>query len=243
MIVMLLLSTAVVRHVFYEIFIRSHSVLAGVIFVAVWLHMWPRKLLVPPTIYLLVAACLWVSMHVLRVAHIIYRNLRLSRPFSRATIQLLPDAALVHVKLSRPWSFQAGQYVYLCIPGVSPSALFQSHPFTVFWWYRDRDDNDIIVLIIEPRRGFTGDLVRRVGIEMKAFIDGPYGKELDLGLYGTVLLFASGIGIAAQLPYVKQLLEGYHQCEIKTKRIALIWEMDAECGYRESLESIQDTHK
>ncbi|KAI9767709.1 MAG: hypothetical protein M1839_004370 [Geoglossum umbratile] len=65
--------------------------------------------------------------------------------------------------------------------------------------------------------------------EMKAIIEGPYGNELNLELYGTVLLFATGIGIAGQLPYVKQLLEGYHNCEVKTQRIALFWEMDSEC--------------
>ncbi|KAI9784310.1 MAG: hypothetical protein M1839_002371 [Geoglossum umbratile] len=64
--------------------------------------------------------------------------------------------------------------------------------------------------------------------EMKAIIEGPYGNELNLELYGTVLLFATGIGIAGQLPYVKQLLEGYHNCEVKTRRIALFWEMDSE---------------
>ena len=63
---------------------------------------------------------------------------------------------------------------------------------------------------------------------MGAVIEGPYGKELDLELYGTVLLFAIGIGIAGQLPYVIQLLEGYYNCEVKTWRIALFWELDSE---------------
>src|SRR5438034_115156 len=65
--------------------------------------------------------------------------------------------------------------------------------------------------------------------KMKATIEGPYGNELNLGSYGTVLLFATGIGIAGQLPYVKQLLEGYHNCKVKTRRIALFWETDSEC--------------
>ena len=56
---------------------------------------------------------------------------------------------------------------------------------------------------------------------MRAIINGPYGKELSLGSYSTVLLFATGIRIAGQLPYVAQLLDGYHNCEVKTRRIAL----------------------
>ncbi|OTA99792.1 hypothetical protein M426DRAFT_27187 [Hypoxylon sp. CI-4A] len=34
----------------------------------------------------------------------------------------------------------------------------------------------------------------------------PYGKPLVLDQYGTVLLFATGIGITGQLPYMKELL-------------------------------------
>ena len=64
---------------------------------------------------------------------------------------------------------------------------------------------------------------------MKAFVEGPYGKELNLESYGTVLLFATDIGMAGQLPYVAQLLEGYHNCEVKTRRTALFWELNSEC--------------
>lgn len=32
--------------------------------------------------------------------------------------------------------------------------------------------------------------------------------------YGTVLLFATDLGIAGQLPYIKQLLEGHKPCEL-----------------------------
>ncbi|PVH68769.1 hypothetical protein DL98DRAFT_205439 [Cadophora sp. DSE1049] len=63
---------------------------------------------------------------------------------------------------------------------------------------------------------------------MRAIVEGPCGRELHLESYGTVLLFATGIGIAGQLPYVTQLLEGYHNYEVKGSRIALFWEMDSE---------------
>ncbi|RMJ04847.1 hypothetical protein CDV36_014480 [Fusarium kuroshium] len=63
---------------------------------------------------------------------------------------------------------------------------------------------------------------------MAAVIEGPYGKEFNLDSYGTVLLFATGIGIAGQLPFVAQLLEGYHHYEVKTRRIALFWQVESE---------------
>jgi len=37
---------------------------------------------------------------------------------------------------------------------------------------------------------------------MRAVIKGLYRNELNLELYRTVLLFAIGIGIAGQLPYI-----------------------------------------
>ena len=56
----------------------------------------------------------------------------------------------------------------------------------------------------------------------------PYGKEIHLDEYGTVLLFATGIGIAGQLPYVRQLLENFHNYDAKARRIALFWQVDSE---------------
>ena len=45
--------------------------------------------------------------------------------------------------------------------------------------------------------------------EMVALIDGPYGKQIQLRTYSTVLLFASGIRIARILLYAQQTLEEY----------------------------------
>lgn len=62
----------------------------------------------------------------------------------------------------------------------------------------------------------------------RALVEGPYGKTLSFGQYGTVLLFATDMGIAGQLPYIGKLLERYQQCKVKTRRIALFWELEAE---------------
>ncbi|KAI9772408.1 MAG: hypothetical protein M1840_000611 [Geoglossum simile] len=230
-------SSAIIRRHFYEVFLKLHLVLAIVVIPATWRHLSSRKLWVPPTIYLLVAACLTVSVRVLRLAYILYRNLRYKRPISRARVESWPDALIVHVKISRPWKFRAGQFVYLCIPGLGYSGFAQSHPFAVSWWYRDRNGNDFIVFIIQSGKGFTRNLLlhsnHNLGerIEMRTNIEGPYGKDLQLGSYSTVLLFATGVGIAGQLPYVKELLNGYYNCKVVTRKITLFWEIDSERGY------------
>jgi hypothetical protein len=194
---------------------------------AIYLHK-PTPLQAPPTLYLFVGICLQIFTGIVRFAQMLYRNVRHKKPLCRATIQTvtysnlngeeitLSDAVRVHVKMSRAWKPRAGQYIYLCIPGVSYTAFAQLHPFYVAWWDRHNGDT-YAVLIVQKQRGFTkhlflhrenlfdGDPERRDlykgnhlhGISgMRAVIEGPYGRELCLDSYGTVLLFATGIGIA-----------------------------------------------
>jgi NAD(P)H-flavin reductase len=95
----------------------------------------------------------------------------------------------------------------------------------VAWWYPYDKDRDIIVFIIQRQTGFTQSLPTSgsssQSTELRAIVEGPYGKEIRLDEYGTVLLFATGISIAGQLPYVKQLLENFHNYDAKARRIAL----------------------
>jgi predicted ferric reductase len=97
----------------------------------------------------------------------------------------------------------------------------------ISWWYQEGHET-VIVLTIRQQKGFTASLRMHASLstKKKALIDRPYGKELYLNSYRTVLLFASGIGIAGQLLYVKQLLEEYHMCKTNCRRIILFWEMD-----------------
>ncbi len=39
-----------------------------------------------------------------------------------------------------------------------------------------------------------------------AFVSGPYGSTAPAGEYGKVVIIASGFGIAAQLPLLKELI-------------------------------------
>jgi predicted ferric reductase len=209
---------------------------------ATYLHIRSNKLWEPPAVYLLAAVCLQILNGILRFGNVLFSTFKYKKPPSRASVRKITfkresgediqvaDAVHVHVRLARPWQHRPGQYAYLCIPSIS---FGQSHPFYVSWWYRD-GDNDYVVFIIQRRKGFTNKLLSyanndlNLGFEMRALVEGPYGKELNLKSYGTVLLFATDIGIAGQLPYVAQLLESYRKCEAKTRRISLFWELDSE---------------
>ena len=85
-------------------------------------------------------------------------------------------------------------------------------------------------LIIEPRGGFTQKLLRYAKTHHPtgclALFSGPHGQNIPVGDYGSVLMISSGYGIAAQLPYLKELLRGYNNRQIRTRKIHLIWQVN-----------------
>ncbi|KAH7363530.1 ferric reductase transmembrane component 3 [Plectosphaerella cucumerina] len=236
--------TSLIRRRAYETFAFVHFALAACAAVFVYLHTPSSHVLASPRRYLIAAAgCLGLTWTV-RLGLAVYRNVRLGAPASRATVHTiafeldesnipLEDAVHIHVRLSRPWNVRAGQYIYLTVPWAGGASVAQSHPFYIAWWYRVNDDN-YIVLIAQRRRGFTErifrirDIRRNSGPGARALVDGPYGKEMSLEAYNNVLLFATGIGIAGQLSHVAQLLRGYYDCGVKTKRVTLFWQVDSE---------------
>ncbi|RXG41791.1 hypothetical protein VDGE_30543 [Verticillium dahliae] len=236
--------TSILRRRAYETFVAIHFALAVCAGVFVYLHNPSSSVSESPKRYVVAAAgCLGLTW-VIRLTLMVYRNARLGSPSSRVAVRTitfeleetsipLEDAVHIHIRLSRPWNVRAGQYVYLTIPGASRTAFFQSHPFYIAWWYRVNDD-DYIVLIALRHRGFTEhvfsikDNKLNNNFRSRALIDGPYGKEMNLDSYDNVLLFATGIGIAGQLSHVAQLLRSYYDCGVKTKRVTLFWQVDAE---------------
>ncbi|RDL30195.1 uncharacterized protein BP5553_10473 [Venustampulla echinocandica] len=237
---------------FYETFLRVHQALAAVLVIGIGLHI-PRGFFKIPAMYLLIACCAWLGLRLVRVIAILFRNFWNGGFPSHAVIWSVPDAVHVHVKVARPWDYRAGQFLYLCLPGVS---WMQSHPYSVSWWYTDNKGHNVIVLIISCQRGFSrtlcehssGNLILgttqkkdksprlllatdpggRPGKELLALVEGPYGQGVRLGEYGTVLLCATGIGIAAILPLIKQFLDEFHNWDVKARKIALYWEVDSE---------------
>ena len=147
--------------------------------------------------YLLVAISLQTFVVLVRVASVLYRNVRYKKPLTRALIQAVTfkepgvndipvsDVVHVHVKMSRSWKPRAGQYFCVCIPGVSYTSFMQSHPFYVSWWYRDPNGDMHAVFIIEKQRGFTRNLFLygsdhfdKLSAKKFAFVEDKGGKRL-----------------------------------------------------------------
>ena len=63
---------------------------------------------------------------------------------------------------------------------------------------------------------------------MKADIEGPYGQDVELAVYETVLLFTTRTRIARVLPFIRQLLTGYHNRDTKVYKLVLFWEIKSD---------------
>jgi predicted ferric reductase len=231
----LILSLHFIRRLLYEWFLRSHFLLSVVALVAIWRHIASKNTV--GNIFLQIGVYLWAAMAILHWAYFGFRNLALGVPFATARVTKLENALRVAITVPRPWNVKAGQYIFLSVPDAGNFSGFQSHPFKIAWWERSVDGLTIS-LLVKPRHGFTKNLSERGNRTYLAFVDGPYGVEHDFGEYGTVLMFATGIGIAAQMPFIEELIRGYNSCEVRTRRIVLVWQMDYECKEPQSTYSL-----
>jgi predicted ferric reductase len=220
---------------YYEVFAITHQFSAAVILATVWIHAGGRWNTVP-TIYLLSVSGILTITRCFWLYRIITQNLRIGSKFARATVEKDGKIMIVSVTLPRAWDFKAGQYVKICIPYLSWSSCLQWHPFAISSSELVNGDK-VIRLMIRERKGFTALLANRGIPEMLALVDGPYGREIQLRSYGTVLLFASGIGIAGLLLYAHQILEEYDAQKTSCRRIFLFWETDDVTAYGRKIQS------
>ncbi|KAF3037144.1 hypothetical protein E8E11_003317 [Didymella keratinophila] len=196
-----------------------------------------------------VAAAVFAVMLAVQSTHVLCQNKAMRAGLSRAYVFREGDAVKVRLRLSRHIRVKAGQHIGLCVPAVGFWAPLQSHPFTVASWSADRrKDLDVV---IEPRKGWTRALadlgraneklmnermMRGGEVDMSrdtfsydglashlALFTGPHGCSVPVGEYETVVMIASDFGIAAQLPYLDELVYGYNACKTRNRRVHLVW--------------------
>ena len=144
--------------------------------------------------------------------------------------------------MARPWTFRPGQHMFVTLPSVG---LWTSHPFSVAWSdTEERLDSEkglamsrqdilsyqktTMSAIIRRRDGFTDALYTKVEkaqshLVLNALVEGPYGGLHSLHSYGTALIFAGGVGITHQVPYVRDLVVGFANGTVATRRVILVW--------------------
>ncbi|OJD11290.1 hypothetical protein AJ78_07908 [Emergomyces pasteurianus Ep9510] len=238
-VVLALHSPSVIRHAFYETFLHLHILFVAATFGFLYTHIKSK----PARKYLIAAITLWAAERLTRLALLLYRNFGKKRS-TTAIVEVLPGEALrITLKLVRPWKFRPGQHLYLYVPSVG---FWMSHPFTAAWSEAEADLTDekglvksrqdvlsaqktSISLIIRRRTGFTNSLFERASetrdgrISVKAMVEGPYGVDHSLDSYGTVMLFAAGVGITHHVSFVRYLVGGYAAGTVSARRVTLVW--------------------
>lgn len=85
-------------------------------------------------------------------------------------------------------------------------------------------------LIVKKYDGFTRKLYELASkqppglpLTLGAMVEGPYGHAKSFSSYGTIVLFASGVGITHQMPYVRDICQGFADGTVAAKRMTLVW--------------------
>lgn len=158
---------------------------------------------------------------------IIYQNGNFQSGHTRAHVTHAHGAVKVRIQCRKPLKIEAGQYINLWMPSVSFWSFLQAHPFVVISWAELPQDS--LELFIEPRRGWTRNLLYHAKYgraeHSPVLFSGPHGKSVCMDGYRSVLMIASDFGIAAQLPYLKRLIQGYNARQLEARRIHLVWQI------------------
>lgn len=244
--VIMIQAASIVRHAFYETFLHIHQILAIVTVVGVKVHC--KLGVLPGEGYIDWVIAIWVLERCSRLFRIFYRNLS-PRKITKVTVEALEgqsgnDACRVTIDMARPWSYKPGSHLYIYLPTVS---FWMNHPFSIAWsdTYDTFQDEKLpsrqrsimdtshqtttMSLVIAKRTGMTAKLYNKARaspngtITVTGLVEGPYGGLDSLHSYGTVILFAAGVGITHQIGHVRELLECHAAGTVATRKIVLIW--------------------
>jgi hypothetical protein len=222
--------SSIFKSPFYKLFMHLHRSCALGLVLIIWRHISGKSTL--STWYVIGAASVYAVTLLIQLLRMAARNLTFS---TRAECLIKEKGKNLEIVVipARPWEIQAGERVNLSLIGAGLFSIFQMHPFVIAWW----DKNELgklesATLLVRPRAGFTNKLAKLSG-RHTAWIDGPYGPDWTLSGaaiadYGHVFMVVTGIGIAAQIPHIKQLLEGCRQGTVRTRKIKLLWQLDTE---------------
>ncbi|KAJ2974962.1 hypothetical protein NUW58_g8492 [Xylaria curta] len=238
-VVILFQAASISRHAFYEAFKIMHILLAIAAIVGLWKHLQIGELV--QIKWLIAVVPLWAGDRVLRLARIVYHNI--GKGGTKTLVEALPgNAVRVTVTMARPWDFRPGQHAYLYLPTIS---FWQSHPFSLAWSEEAEDlsadklamnRQDILGMsktsmsfVIRARTGMTSTLYERAAANpdgrliTRCLVEGPYGGEHMLDSYGTVMLFAGGVGITHAVPHVRHLVAGFANGSVAARKVVLVW--------------------
>lgn len=237
-----------VRHAFYETFLHLHIAMVVVSFAFLWIHLDGMS----AQNYLLGAIACWACERAMRIVTLVYRNVG-SGGTKALVEAMPGDAMRITFRMARPWTFKPGQHFYVIIPSIglwtshpfsvawsddedlvssSLSSLSDEKGLVMSRQDVNSITSSTFSAIVRRRTGFTDALWKKVekagafdgtSLTLTAFVNGPYGVHRPLDSYGTVMLFAGGVGITHQVPYVRDLVMGFANETVATRKVVLVW--------------------
>lgn len=198
-----------------------HIAVGIVSLVTTWIHMKDRFSL---NGWLLVGSVsLFLFNAVFGMIREIFRNTTKQQSLVTASRQSLVDAVMIDFSLPRPWQIHPGDYIFIRALGIHPLSFAESHPFNIIWWDQDKHGMATRVHVIAKAQfGLSRNLSMVSTSSLRLSIDGPYGKALNTGGWDNFLFVATDIGITAQLPYLKWLID-LQRHPRRLGRVSMIW--------------------
>ncbi|KAF2834469.1 ferric reductase [Patellaria atrata CBS 101060] len=244
-------SPSIVRHAFYEAFLHFHIAMAALALAILWLHLKDlesQKVLIIVIAFWLTERSIRICHIVYRnfgssstkadvevlPGDALRVTLRMARPWKFRPGQ--------HVYLYIPhigwWTSHPFSLAWSDSEAHSPVVSSEDLPVDIekSGAITPVVQHDVLglptktsmSLIIRRRTGFTEKLYRKAQnaasgrFTTTAIVEGPYGKE-NLHSYGTVLLFAAGVGITHQVPHVRDLVVSFSNSTSATRKVVLVW--------------------
>jgi predicted ferric reductase len=241
------------RHAFYETFLNVHRAMVIVALLGLYKHLEMHHLPQVPWLHLVII--FWATEWFCRGASILYYGFSLKKRSSILVEAMPGEAVRLTIDMVRDWHPRPGCHVHMWMPRM---AGWSSHPFSVAWSPSlTADSKEMTLPILEgdalmapgaPQKSRQISLIcrARTGLTRKmyerackmpneqftawGFVEGPYGGHHSLDSYGTVVLFAGGVGITHQVMYLKHLVAGYANRTTATQKVVLIWTVpDSDC--------------
>lgn len=218
----MLLLILLLRPWLYHLYIKAHISIAVLLAGCLYIHLRPKT---PFTrLYLFICLSTLAFTSCVHILFLLRRNVTLKQFGSRAWIyigdQAKNNTAWIKLSPTRKFHAQAGQFVYIYLPAIS---YYRSPPFSIA---HVEEDGSGFSLMVKTRGHFTKKLQRfSSNYSFTAWIDGPYGKPLDMDEYDHGLMIATGIGIVAQALYIQELLDSLNRRKVQGRSLFVIWQI------------------
>ena len=240
------------RHAFYETFLTFHKLGAGFALAGVYVHTDVGKLPQLTYVQLVVAFwAAEYFFRLCRILYRNWaRQHGVTQVTIEA---LPAEACRITFRLARPWRFSPGTHVHAYLPRYSlwsshpfSVAWSEDHlrtslsemeklPTTGPMNASELDFTNSsnirteVSLIVRSFTGMTRSIYEAAckapnkTVRTWGAIEGPYGGHESLDSFGTVLMFAGGVGITHQLSYIRHLVAGCGTNTVAAKKVILVW--------------------